>query len=219
MNELESYFYANPGRATLKWLHYFEIYDRHFARFRGTDVSIMEIGVGHGGSLQMWHHYFGERCSVIGVDTHKQCKAFEEPGIQIEIGDQADRDFLRLLVAKHPRLDIVIDDGGHQMFQQITSFEELFWHLSDDGVYLCEDLHTSYWPEFGGGLRRESTFIEFSKGLVDALHAWHSRDCRTLAVGEFTRSAWSIHYYDSVFVVEKRRRTKPQQLATGRQAF
>src|SRR5260370_4561015 len=83
----------------------------------------------------------------------------------------------------------------------------------------CEDLHTSYWAEFGGGLRREGTFIEFSKGLVDALHAWHSRDCRALAVGEFTRTAWSMHYYDSVFVVEKRRRATPHQLATGKEAL
>jgi SAM-dependent methyltransferase len=219
MNDLESYFYANPGRATLKWLHYFEIYDRHFARFRGTDVTIMEIGVGHGGSLQMWRQYFGKRCQVIGVDTNERCKAFEEPGIQIEIGNQADRDFLRLLMAKYPGLDIIVDDGGHQMVEQITSFEELFWHLSENGVYLCEDLHTSYWLEFGGGLRRAGTFIEFSKGLIDALNAWHSRNPRAFLVGEFTRTAWSMHYYDSVFVVEKRSRTTPRQLATGTEAF
>jgi hypothetical protein len=219
MNDLESYFYANPGRATLKWLHYFEIYDRHFARFRGTDVTIMEIGVGHGGSLQMWRRYFGERCRVIGVDTNERCKAFAEPGVEIEIGNQADRGFLRQLMTQYPGLDIVVDDGGHQMVEQITSFEELFWHLSESGVYLCEDLHTSYWPEFGGGLRRTGTFIEFSKGLIDALNAWHTRDPRAFVVGEFTRTTWSMHYYDSVLVVEKRPRTTPHQLATGREAF
>jgi hypothetical protein len=105
------------------------------------------------------------------------------------------------------------------MVEKITSFEELFWHLSENGVYLCEDLHTSYWAEFGGGLRRAGTSIEFSKGLIDALNAWHTRDPRAFLVGEFTRSAWSMHYYDSVFVVEKRNRTTPRQLATGKEAL
>jgi hypothetical protein len=42
-------------------------------------------------------------------------------------------------------------------------------------VYLCEDLHTSYWGDFGGGYLKPGTFIENTKGLIDVIHAWHSR--------------------------------------------
>ena len=39
-------------------------------------------------------------------------------------------------------MDILIDDGGHKMEQQIVSFEELWPLVKDRDVYLVEDLHT-----------------------------------------------------------------------------
>ena len=53
MNDLEKYFAKNTGRLIHKWKHYFEIYDRHFSRFRGSNVHVVEFGVSHGGSLRM----------------------------------------------------------------------------------------------------------------------------------------------------------------------
>jgi hypothetical protein len=105
------------------------------------------------------------------------------------------------------------------MDQQVTTFRELFEHIADDGVYLCEDLHTSYFPEFGGGLRRPGTFIEFSKQLIDQLNAWHTRDAEQHEVDDFTLSAHSMHFYDSILVIEKRRMSPPVSLATGKRSF
>lgn len=45
MNELQKYFESNKGRLIDKWLHYFEIYDRYFNRFKNTNVNVLEIGV------------------------------------------------------------------------------------------------------------------------------------------------------------------------------
>ena len=202
-----------------KWSHYFEIYDRHFARFRGRPVRMMEIGVGEGGSLEMWRSYFGRDAEIIGVDCNEQCRRLEEDGFRIEIGDQKDRGFLRRLAAKYAPLDIIVDDGGHRMEQQVASFQELFFHLQESGIYLCEDLHTNYWPEYGGGLRAPKTFLEMTKGLIDSLNAWHSRDAAAHPVNEFTRRAWSIHYYDSVVVVERRSRTVPGVESAGRRGL
>lgn len=219
MNDLEKYFANNTGRRITKWKHYFEIYDRHFSRFRDTDVHVVEFGVSQGGSLQMWKHYFGARCKIFGVDINPECKNLEEERIQIFIGDQEDRQFLRSLPERVPRIDILIDDGGHTMRQQICTFEELFPHVHAHGVYLCEDLHTSYWPKFGGGWKKRGTFMEYSKSLVDQLHAWHSLDRGKLEVTDFTRSAHSLHFYDSILVIEKRPMEKPTDSATGRWAI
>src|SRR4029077_4961037 len=113
MNDLELFFRKNTGRLIHKWNHYFEIYERHFARFRGTPVQIVEFGVSQGGSLQMWRDYFGPQASIVGVDINPECKRFEEAGVRIVIGDQEDRAFLRRLAGSLPRIDVLIDDGGH----------------------------------------------------------------------------------------------------------
>lgn len=167
----------------------------------------------------MWKHYFGAGAKVFGVDINPNCKQFEEAGVQIFIGDQADRNFLRKLARLLPPIDILIDDGGHTMHQQIATFEELFPTVAPEGVYLCEDLHTSYWHRWGGGYRKRGSFIEYSKRWIDQLNAWHSREPRRLQVTAFTRSAHSLHYYDSVLVVEKRPMQPPTNHRMGEALF
>ena len=218
MDSLERYFRNNAGHLIHKWHHYFEIYERHFARFRDREVNVLEFGVWHGGSLQMWKNYFGPRARIYGVDIEPACKSLEEERIEIHIGDQGDRKFLRSLRSSLPRIDILIDDGGHTMAQQITTFEELFDDISDEGVYLCEDTHTSYWPEYGGGLRRPGSYMEYAKRLIDQLNAWHTRE-PGFAPDDFTLSARSIHFYDSVVVIEKHLMEPPRHSKTGSPSF
>jgi hypothetical protein len=219
MNDLEKFFSRHEGRLLHKWHHYFEVYDRHFARLRGKPINIVEFGVSQGGSLQMWRHYFGERAVIHGVDINPKCKQFEEPGIHIFIGDQQDREFLRSIGRKIPSIDILIDDGGHTMEQQIATFEELFPRLSPNGVYLIEDLHTSYWKKWGGGYKKRKTFIEYSKNFIDQINAWHSHEPQRLSVSDFTKSVHSLHYYDSVLVIEKRPKAEPTHERKGEALF
>jgi len=221
MNDLERYFSQNTGRVIDKWQHYFEVYDRHFSRFRGTAVHMMEIGVYQGGSLQMWKDYFGPKATIYGVDVDPRCKDFEEDRIKILIGDQEDRRFLRSIKESVPQLDILLDDGGHTMKQQIHTFEELFGHIDPQGVYLCEDMHTSYRTSWGGRYKGRGTFVEYAKNFVDQLNAWHSKTPwyssrpRRPRVDDFTRSAHGIHFYTSMLVVEKRPMSPPQRRITG----
>ena len=219
MNDLEAFFQQHDGRLIHKWHHYFEIYDRHLSRFRGKPISIVEFGVSQGGSLEMWKMYFGPQAVICGVDINPNCKQFEEPGIRIFIGDQQDRGFLRDLAKTVQRIDVLIDDGGHTMEQQIATYEELFPLVAPDGVYLIEDLHTSYWKKWGGGYQRKRTFIEYSKNFIDQINAWHSREPNKLGVTEFTRSVHSLHYYDSVLVIEKRPMVEPTHERRGKSLF
>lgn len=219
MSDLFEYFVDNPGRFMLKWLHYFDIYERHFSAFRDREITFLEIGVFHGGSLQMWKNFFGPKARIIGVDINPQCKAFEEDQITIEIGSQEDRTFLKVLAAKYGPFDIVLDDGGHTMSQQIITMEELYPNVKQDGLYVCEDLHTSYWRDWGGGFRQPWTFIEHAKRLIDDIHAWHSHDPESFQPTPFTRSAYGLHFYDSILVIEKRLMTPPVSRGTGTSSF
>ena len=74
--------------------HYIEIYDKHFYAYRNKEITFVEIGVSHGGSLQMWREYFGEKALLIGIDINPECKKFEEENTKIFIGSQTDVAFL-----------------------------------------------------------------------------------------------------------------------------
>ena len=167
ITDLEKYFRNNNKRLIHKWIHYFDVYDRHFSKYRNKEVIILEIGVFHGGSLQMWKDYFGDKAKIYGIDVNPRCKELEEENIKIFIGSQSDRKFLNEVKEAIPKVDILIDDGGHKMKQQIVTYEELFDHIKDDGVYLCEDVHTSYWFRWGGDIKGEIHLLNILKtGLI-----------------------------------------------------
>ena len=214
ISQLENYFYKNKKNLIHKWDHYFEIYDRHFKKYKDKDIVLLEVGVSRGGSLQMWSDYFGKGSKFFGIDIDPRCKEFENENTKIFIGSQSDRKFLDYVKDNIPPVDILIDDGGHYMNQQIILFEELFGYIKKNGVYLCEDTHSSYWLVFGGGYKRRGTFIEYSKNFIDMLNAFHSEQSK-YKINNFTKSVNSIHYYDSVLVIEKRKREKPKDVVSG----
>jgi hypothetical protein len=213
MNKLEDYFWNNPDKKlnVHKWHHYFKIYDRHFKQFIGKNPKILEIGVSRGGSLEMWNHYFDNKCTIYGIDVNSECLTVPEQlqltNVHISIGDQENRDFWKDYLKDKPKFDIVIDDGGHTMNQQIVTYEEIYDQISDNGVYLCEDLHTSYWNEWGGGLNEKQTFIEYSKNFIDMINFYHIRNHSSVEEvnlsKKFRQITNSIHYYDSIIVLEK----------------
>ena len=214
ISQIEDYFYNNEKNLIHKWDHYFEIYDRHFKKYKDKDVVLLEVGVSKGGSLQMWSDYFGKGSKFFGIDIDPRCKEFENENTKIFIGSQSDKKFLGYVKDNIPPVDILIDDGGHYMNQQIILFEELFGYVKKNGVYLCEDTHSSYWLVFGGGYKRRGTFIEYSKNFIDMLNAFHSEQSK-YKINNFTKSVNSIHYYDSVLVIEKRKREKPKDVVSG----
>jgi len=203
LNDLELFFLNEKHRLICKHSHYFEIYDRHFQKFRDKKITVVEIGIFGGGSLQLWKHYFGKNAHIIGIDINPACKQFEEDQIDIYIGSQEDRNFWKCFLEQNPTIDILIDDGGHTMNQQIVTFEETFDHISEGGVYWCEDCATSYWPSMGGGGNRKGTFIEYTKRFIDYIHAWHSKKKR-FKINKYTKNMYGLYYYDQIVCIEKR---------------
>jgi len=215
MESLRDIFNKLNGKLIQKWDHYIEVYDLYFSKYRGKEVNILEIGVSQGGSIELWKKYFGDKMHLYGVDINPRCKELEEDQVTIFIGEQEDRNFLNDLKSKIPKLDILIDDGGHTMIQQIVTFEEMFHHIKDDGIYLCEDTHTSYIDAFHGGYKKKNTFIEYSKNFIDYINAWHTENKRTLYVTDFTRSVYGLHFYTGMVLIEKKKMKEPVDIRKG----
>lgn len=210
--DLHNYFIENRGRGIHKPLKYFDLYERHFSKFRGKNINILEIGIQNGGSTKMWKHYFSKinsdiKVNIYGIDIDERAKQvqYEEDGITIFIGSQSDREFLRYVKSQIPKIDILIDDGGHTMEQQIVTFEEMYDHILDNGIYWCEDVGTSYWKSYGGGYLNPNSYIEYTKRLIDYLNAYSAVKSDNLEVTDFTNSTYGIHYYESIVVIEKKK--------------
>lgn len=213
LNELETFYYNQEHREMTKYLHYFEVYDRHFSKYRNTECVVVEIGVCKGGSLQMWKNYFGSKAKIIGIDIEEETLAFAEDQVVVEIGSQSDPSFWESFKEKYPKVDILIDDGGHTMEQQIVTFEEMFHHIAEDGVYLCEDMHTSYWNRYGGGYKNPASFVEYTKNFIDYINAWYSMEINEN--NPYTCAMHSLHYYDSMLVIEKRKMHRAACITMG----
>ncbi len=198
-------FLNHRGRIVDKWKHYFPAYEDHLARYVNRPLTFLEIGVGDGGSLQIWKRYFGPHARIVGIDVNPHCAAFEEDQVAIRIGDQSDPKFLDKVLEEFGTPDVVIDDGSHMMHHVVATFAMLYHHTAPDGIYIVEDLHTAYWPEYGGGLKQTGTFIELCKHLLDELNADWTRGA--LPPTKFTRSTLSMHFYDSMAVFERGRTT------------
>lgn len=202
-SELWDFYINHDHRSMNKMLHYFNVYEQWLEKFRNREVVMVEIGVAEGGSLQMWKNYFGPQATIVGIDINPKCKELEEEQIHVEIGSQEDVQFWTDIKNKYPKIDILLDDGGHTMTQQIVTFEEMFSHIQNGGIYICEDLHTSYWENYGGGLKKSDTYIEYSKNFIDDINAYHISGKES---NYNTQNMAGVHYYDSMIVIEKDKR-------------
>jgi len=206
-------FLREDHRRIHKWYQYFPAYEAHFQRFRNRHITIFEIGVGEGGSLDLWRAYFGPFATIVGIDIYPRCKQLEGEQIHIRIGSQTDLQFLGSIIEEFGAPDIVIDDGSHLQPHINATFDFLYPKVAKNGVYLVEDLHAAYWSDHGGGLLRAGSFIETAKGYVDKMHADYigGAPIRTPA-GDRTAS---IHFYDSVVVFEVGAARKTGNRMTG----
>jgi hypothetical protein len=210
--EFQRVFYEHEGRLVFKWGHYLEIYETFLMRWKDRNTRILELGVSHGGSLQLWRKYLGPAARIAGIDIDPQTN-FSEPNTRVFLGSQDDQLTLHKAVEWLGGIDVVIDDGSHVVRHQNTSLDYLFPRLSDGGIYICEDLHTNYWGEYGGSYRRRDTFIERMKSAVDDLNHWHHQfGTGDRAIGG---NAFGIHFYDSVIVIEKRVDKRPFNIQVG----
>ena len=206
----------NPS--TDKWVHYFNIYKENFSRYKNKKITILEIGVLNGGSLKMWQNYFSPDSTIAGIDIISKCKKYEKDNIKIYIGDQTDINFLGSVIKEIGTPDIIIDDGGHTCNQQITSFDYLFQHLNNQGIYLVEDTHSSYHPNFQD--RHDGlTFMEYAKSLSDQLNLWNKNHDYKIYKKEvkekinmpyFTKNIYKIAFYNSIVAFYKKHIKMPQ---------
>ena len=149
---------------------FIQLYEKYFSSLKDSKINILEIGVENGDSLRIWREYFAN-ANICGIDIDK--KDFKIDYVDIRQGDQSNHTFLLSLINDFKKFDIIIDDGSHQAKHIITSFNFLFPYLSNTGIYVIEDLQTSYFPRYGGSrinLNKKRSSMNFIKSLTDSIN-------------------------------------------------
>jgi hypothetical protein len=206
--DLLDIYAGNEGVKVHKWHHYLPLYDRYFSPYRGTPVRFLEIGVNNGGSLQMWRRYFGKDAVICGIDINPDCAQYDGQSGMVRIGSQDDPAFLENVVGEMGGVDLVLDDGSHRMAHIDASLRALFPKLSTPGTYMIEDLHTAYYPRFGGGLSEPGNFFNTVRDMIDDMHSWYHGKKR-LKLRELAGEFSGIHVHDSIVVFDKAARLRP----------
>jgi hypothetical protein len=149
--------------------NYCDKYAKYLPFERYDKLNILEIGILDGKSLLTWKEYF-YRSNILGIDINPDCKQYEESRISVEIGSQADGNFLSRTWQQYGPFDMILDDGSHMNEHVIYSFQHLWGSVKSGGVYVIEDIGTSYWDEWGGGYLRNNTSMEYFKKLSDDIN-------------------------------------------------
>jgi len=193
---------------------YTKWYDLYFKIFRYKKINLLEIGVKEGRSICMWGKYF-KNANIYGLDIDKECinvEVFKK--FKIFIGDQTDIELLGK-INKHVKngFDIIIDDGSHITSDQKETFVYLFDKLNLGGIYVIEDLQTSYRQNYKRG--KCENFVDFLKKRIDDVN-YNGRytinnfdvikkDGKKLdKLNKYEKTIESIHFYAGICFVFKR---------------
>ncbi len=165
--------------------HYLDHYDPIFQTWLDKNITLLEVGVRHGGSVLLWKDYF-PKAQIIGIDIELPKGFKQTERISLFEGNQADTKFLSD-VAKQTApegFDIIIDDASHLGEVTKTTFWHLFTnHLKPNGLYVIEDWGTGYWEDWPDGKRLD--LQQYAKTGIQPTQFWMY----------WTRLAMKLHLY------------------------
>ncbi len=200
MNEL--IYISDKHNPTKYKKEFLKIYSNYFKDYKDKEINILEINVYKGESLKIWREYFS-KAKICGIDINEI--KFKIDGVDIIKADQASVKDLTSICEKYKSFDIIIDDGGHHSNQITTSFNFLFDYLNDNGLYVIEDLQTSYFPRFGGSrfnLTLKTTSMNFLKSITDSVN-YEQNDRPFYENKKFDGQVKFVHFFQNVAIIKK----------------
>jgi hypothetical protein len=124
---------------------YIPVYEKLLAPYRETALNVLEIGLFNGHSMMMWEDYF-TKADIIGIDCSDQphggmadLRPMIDEGWDIHIFDAENV----TEVSKRffgTRFDVIIEDAGHEINQQLNLYRIWKEYLAPGGVYIIEDV-------------------------------------------------------------------------------
>jgi SAM-dependent methyltransferase len=177
------------------------VYPTYMEEFRDKPIRLLEIGINKGGSLALWNEYFSHpKKKLFAIEVQEKFIQYAPPNVTAFLGSQGDVEFLKKVGKKIKPLDFIIDDGSHQWGHQRISFENLWQFLRPGGIYIVEDIHTSYKDNPKAIARYGDEDISF----VDYVHKNILKRC--ISPGKAKEVPFDInfvHFYKGLLIAKK----------------
>ena len=130
---------------------YADCFHENLNELKNKKLDILEIGLAKGGGIASLYFYF-PYSNIIGVDNNPFRIRYKSNRIRNIYVDTSSKKILQNLTSHlNQKFDIIMDDCGHRLIDQILCFSENFKNLKKGGIYIVEDLnfpelHTMYNP-------------------------------------------------------------------------
>jgi hypothetical protein len=150
------------------------IYPWILNNFKDDSINLLEIGLDKNESLKLWKNYF-PNAKIFGID--RDPIEFKDEIVRFFKVDQSNTDELESFKKNvEVSFDLIIDDGSHSPDHQIKTLNSFWSILNPRGVYIIEDIETSYWGKsdiYGYQFNANKTsnnIIDQLKGCIDIIN-------------------------------------------------
>ena len=192
---------------------YLDVYDEIFLPYKEEKLSFCEIGILRGESLKLWHEYFTNG-KIYGLDTFERAGWNDWKGCSMDDVKQNllgyDRVYLHQVNSfsaheedvnkrlqffnslNNQQLDIILDDGSHELLDQVNTFETFIPKLATDGLYVIEDIGITNDSEF-----EPSNILQYIPGLkiIDMRHVGYHDNVLGLYYNQNSKHAEYLNSY------------------------
>ena len=202
LSELAIKYNTDKGKI-LGGHNYIPVYEKILANRQVN--SMLEIGLGGGGSIRMWHDYFPDAqiyCMEYGGKEHVE--KWKSPIIDIAnttiiFGDSTKLDNWKEIPDS---LSLIVDDGSHDPYDQIATFRNGFRKLKSSGLWVIEDVFCGFNAEYKNPLFYWIYDIQQKIQLPNISAPGDYYASCHLLTGD-AKDVYSISVYKSLVIVEK----------------
>jgi hypothetical protein len=193
--------------------NYTPIYEKYFAPFRDQPITLLELGIGGyeypdrgGASLKMWYEYFPQ-AKIIGIDIHNKT-GLDNDRIYTAVSSQDNADVLKDIIKRKGQPNIIIDDASHINALTIRSFIILFPLLAPGGIYVVEDIESSWAPagSWADGCSDPYNFnamttVNYFRALINNINSQYIPNYQYYKLDQ---EVDSIHFYKNIIFILKK---------------
>jgi hypothetical protein len=174
-------FYGSDKGGRNNHHNYSDYYSELFFNQRKRIKNFLEIGLGTNdismasnmgkegiplASLKAWRDYF-ENANIYGADIDKNILK-NDTRIKTFFVDQTNPETIKLMFEKIGvnKFDIILEDGLHEYSANICFFENSIDFLSDDGIYIIEDVYFKDKEKFINYFKN----TDYNYSIIDIYH-------------------------------------------------